>query len=182
MHLRIHWESTEAALSGCAKAESLRTRWYVLSKPKTCGIIIEVFHFYATCCVLPFLLITFFKTVGEILQLLTLYPKLIFWGSLKKAFIVPEGRSYQTQYFTNIFRSTLASTLDIHFYLDLKESSENVLWIAIALKSAILSAPESSPETALETTILCYFSKTWLKISLIYISYIRTSKKWWLLC
>ena len=46
---------------------------------------------------LPFLLRKLFKTVGEILHLLTLYPKLIFRGALKKALMFPEDRSYQTQ-------------------------------------------------------------------------------------
>ena len=72
---------TEGALSGCTKAESLRTRWYVLSKTKTCGIITEVFHFYATCFVLCLLLRVLFKTVWELLHL---HPKLIFRGALKK--------------------------------------------------------------------------------------------------
>ena len=159
MHSRV----TEGVLSGCTKTESLRTRWYVLQKTKTSRIIIEVFHFYATYFILPFLLRKFFKTVGEILHLLTLYPKLIFWGALKKAFMVPEDRSYQTQYFAKIFLSLLASTLHIHFYLHLKESSENALWIAIALKSATFSAPESAPETALETTYFMLFLKNLTK-------------------
>ena len=76
---------------------------------------------------LPFLLGKFFKTVGEILHLLTLYPKLIFRGALKKAFMVPVDGYYQTHYFAKTFPSPLASTLHIHFYLHLKESSENVL-------------------------------------------------------
>ena len=70
---------------------------------------------------------TFFKTIGEPLDLLTVHPKLIFRGALKKALMVPEDRSYQTQYFAKIFPSPLASTLHIHFYLHLKESSENAL-------------------------------------------------------
>ena len=78
-------------------------------------MIIEVFHFYATCFILPFLLRKFFKTVGEILHLLTLYPQLIFLDVLKKAFMVPVDRSYQTQYIAKIFPSPLASTLYIHF-------------------------------------------------------------------
>ena len=90
-------------------------------------IIIEVFHFYATCFILPLLLRTFFKTVGEILHLLTVYPKSIFRGALKKAFMVLEKRSYQTQYFAKTFPNPLASTLHIHFYLHLKESSEHAL-------------------------------------------------------
>ena len=65
--------------------------------------------------------------------------------------MVREDRSYQTQYFANIFPSPLTSTLHIHFYLHIKESSENALWIAIALKSTTFSAPERAPETSLET-------------------------------
>ena len=70
----------------------------------------------------------FFKTVlGEILYLLMLYPKFIFLGALKEAFLALEDRSYQTQYVSEIFPSPLASTLHIHVYLHLKESSGNVL-------------------------------------------------------
>ena len=58
-----------------------------------------------------------------------------------------------------MFPSPLASTLHIHFYLHLKESSENALWIAIALKSATFSAPE----TALETTYFMLFLKNLTK-------------------
>ena len=127
-------------------------------------IIIEVFHFYATCFILPLLLRTFFKTVREILHLLTVYPKSIFRGALKKAFMVLEKRSYQTQYFAKTFPNPLASTLHIHFYLHLKESSEHALWIAIALKSATFSASESAPKVHSKLRILCYFLKTLLKI------------------
>ena len=64
--------------------------------------------------------------------------------------MVSEDRPYQTQYFAKIFLSPLASTLHIYFYLHLKESSENALWIAVGLKSGIFSPPESAFETALE--------------------------------
>ena len=57
----------------------------------------EVFHFYATFYFTPFLIRKFFKTVGELLHLLTLHPKLIFRGALKKALMLSDGRSYQTQ-------------------------------------------------------------------------------------
>ena len=87
----------EGALSGCTKAESLRTRWYVLSKIKACRIIIEFLHFYAACFILPFLLIKFFKTVREILHLLTLYSKLIFWGALKKVLMVSDSSVFWTK-------------------------------------------------------------------------------------
>ena len=61
------------------------------------------------------------------MHLLTLHSKLIFRVALKKALMVPEDRSYQTQYFAKIFPSPLASTLHIHFDLHLKESSETEL-------------------------------------------------------
>ena len=106
----------------------------------------------------------FFKTVlGEILYLLMLYPKFIFPGVLKEAFLALEDRSYQTQYVSEIFPSPLASTLHIHVYLHLKESSGNVLWIAIALKSATFKALKSAPETALETTCFMLFLKNLTK-------------------
>ena len=123
----------------------------------------RIFQFYATYFILHFLLRTLFKRIGEPLFLLTVHHKLIFRGALKKALMVPEDRSYQTQYFAKIFPSPLASTLHIHFYLHLKESSENALWIAIALKSATFSAPESAPETALETTYFMLFLKNLTK-------------------
>ena len=74
-----------------------------------------------------------------------------------------EDRSNQKQYFAKIFPSLLASTLHIHFYFHLKESSENTLWIAIPLKSATFSATESAPETALETTYFMLFPKNLTK-------------------
>ena len=150
---------TEGALSGCTKAESLRTKWYALSKTKTCRIITEVFHFYATSFIFCLLLRTFFKTVGELLHLLTVHPKLIFRGELKKVLMGPEVRTYQTQYFTKIFPYPLALMLHIHFYLHLQGSSENTPWIAIALKSATFSAPE----TALESTYFMLFLKNLTK-------------------
>ena len=167
-HKRVYFKKctlgcNEGALSGCTEAEPLRTRWYVLSKTKTCRIIIEVFHFYAICFILPLLLRKFIKTVREILYVLTLYPKLVFRAALKKAFMVSEDRPYQTQYFAKIFLSPLASTLHIYFYLHLKESSENAPWIAIGLKSAILSPPESALETALEITCFLLFVKNLTK-------------------
>ena len=110
-----------------------------------------------------FYLTVFIKKVGEILHLLTLSPKLFFRGALKKAFKVSKDRSYLKQYFAKIFPSLLASTLHIHFYFHLKESSENALWIAIALKRAVFSAPESAPETPLETTSFMLFLKNLTK-------------------
>ena len=93
----------------------------MLSKIKACRTITEVFYFDATCFTLGFLLTTFFKTVGEALQLLTVHSKLIFRGAVKKALMVPEDRSYQTQYFAKIFHSPLALMMQIHFYLHFQE-------------------------------------------------------------
>ena len=152
---RVHWGFT----LWCTNADSLKTRWHVLLKTKTCTIITEVFHFYATCFILRFLLIAFFKTVGELLHLLLVHPKLIFRSALKKALTVLEDRSYQTQHFAKIFASLLALMLYINFYLHSQESFENELWIVIALKSATFSAPE----TALETTYFMLFLKNLTK-------------------
>ena len=77
--------------------------------------------------------------------------------------MVPEDRSYQKQYFAKALPSLLASTLHIQFYFHLKESSENALLIAIALKRATFSAPERAPETALETTYFKIFLKNLTK-------------------
>ena len=106
---------TESELSECTKVEPFRTRWYVLSKIKTCRIITEVFYFGATCFILRFLSRTFFKTVGEPLHLLTVHLKLIFRSTLKKVLTVPEDRSYQTQYFSKIFPSPVALMLYRYF-------------------------------------------------------------------
>ena len=73
----------EGASSGCTKRESFRTR-YVFSNTKTCRIITGSFHFYTTSFILLFLLSKFFKTVGELLHLLTQQPKLDFWVHLRK--------------------------------------------------------------------------------------------------
>ena len=99
---------TEGALLGYTKVESFRTRWYVLSKTKICWIIREVLYFDASCFILRFLMRTFFKTVGKPLHLLKVHPKLIFRGALKKAVMVPEDRSYQTQ---NLEKPSLAHEL-----------------------------------------------------------------------
>ena len=77
--------------------------------------------------------------------------------------MVPEDRSYQKQYFAKIFPGLLASTLHIHFYFHLKESTENALWIAIALKSPTFSAPKSAPKTALKTKYFLIFLKNLAK-------------------
>ena len=96
-------------------------------KTKKLGGLSQVFYVYVTCFLLLFLLRKFFKTVGDLLHLLTLHLKLTFWGALKKALMVLEDRSYQTQSFGNTFQSPLASTLHIHFSFHLKESCENAL-------------------------------------------------------
>ena len=145
---------TEGALIGSTKAEFLKTRWYVLLKTKTCRIMTEVLQFYATCIILCLLLRIFFKLVGE-LHLLTLCPKLIFWGALKKVLMFTEVRFYQTQYFTKTFPNPLSLTVHIHFYLHLQLASENTPWIVIVLESATFSAPKSAPETTLESIVLC---------------------------
>ena len=92
-------------------------------RKKTSRIISEFLHFDATCFIIPFLLRTFFKTVGEPLHLLTVHPKLIFRGALDKALMVPEDRPYQTQYFAKILPSPLALMLQIRFYLYFQELS-----------------------------------------------------------
>ena len=72
--------------------------------------LVLLFLFYA-------FLRTFFKTIGEPLHLLTVHPKLIFRGALKKSLIIPEDGLYQAQYFSKIFPSPFALMLQIHFYL-----------------------------------------------------------------
>ena len=49
------------------------------------------------------------------MHLLTVQAKLIFLGALKEALMVPEDRSYQTQYFAKIFPISLTLTWRIHF-------------------------------------------------------------------
>ena len=83
-------------------------------KTTTRRIITEVFHCYATCLILRFLLRTFFERVAELLHLLTVPPKLNFQGSVKKALIVLEDRFYLISYFAKIFPSPLSLTLHIH--------------------------------------------------------------------
>ena len=56
----------------------------------------RIFQFYAAYFILHFLLRTFVKRIGEPLFLLTVHHKLIFRGALKKALMVSENRSYQT--------------------------------------------------------------------------------------
>lgn len=87
--------------------------------------ITEVFQFGVKFFILPFSVRKFFKKVDEPIHISTLHHKLISQGALKKAFVVPEYRSYQTQYFSKIFPSPLNSTLLIHFYLHLNYSALN---------------------------------------------------------
>ena len=76
-------------------------------KYKTWRIITEGFHFCASCLILCLSLRIFFKTVGELLHLLTVHTKLIFRGAIKKVIMVSEVKSYQIQYFTKIFPNPL---------------------------------------------------------------------------
>ena len=79
--------------------------------------ITETFHLYAKSFILRILLRRFLQTVAEPLHLLTVNPKLIFRGVLKKALMVPEDKTYQTQRFLKFFPSPLALTQQIHFCL-----------------------------------------------------------------
>ena len=85
--------------------------------------------------------------------------------------MVPEDRSYQAQYFAKILSSPLASMPHISFYHHLKESSENVLWIVITLKSSTFSALKSATTSDFETTYFMLSLKNLTKIC---------SKSWWL--
>ena len=86
-------------------------------------------------------------TVRETLYLLTVHPKLIFWGALNKALMVLKNRSYQTQCCAQVVPSPLALTPQIDFYLHFQESTYNVLWIVIGLKSASLNSHRSPKST-----------------------------------
>ena len=150
VHLGVH--------SGCTKAESLRTRWYILPKTKTCRIITQVFHFDGTCFILRFLLSTSFKTVGEPLHLLPVHPKLIFLGAPKSTIVCK-----------NLPRS-LALMLLIIMLLSFLPS-----FSGISLECALNShnsqgQPLVHPKLLSKLRILSYFSKTWLKI---------WRKSWW---
>ena len=79
MHLRVHFQ---VAL----KQSPLEPKDMFYRKQE----LTEIFHIYVTCFILRFLLRTFFKTVEEPLYLLTVHPKLIFRGALKKALMVLE--------------------------------------------------------------------------------------------
>ena len=100
---------------------------------------------------------TFFKTIGEPLHLLTVHPKLIFRGALKKALIIPGEGSYQAKYFSEIFPSTLALMLQIHFYLCFLGSSLECALNSHSCQKCKFSAPENAPETTLETTFFALF-------------------------
>ena len=73
--------------------------------------------------------------------------------ALKKSLMVPKDKFNQTQYFAKSFPSPLALMPRIHFSLNLKKSSENVLEKIIAFKIATFTAPKNAPNTALETAI-----------------------------
>ena len=139
MHLRVHFQ---VAL----KQSPLEPKDMFYRKQE----LTEIFHIYVTCFILRFLLRTFFKTVGEPLYLLTVHPKLIFRGALKKALMVLEDWFYQRQYFAKIFPSPLTLTLQIHLHRSLSGITLNCALNAIALKSATFSAPQSVPETNIE--------------------------------
>ena len=124
-------------------------------KQKLAGLSQKSLTFMLHVLFCPFLLKTCFKSVGEPLYLLTVHPKLIFRGAPRNALKVLEDQYYQRQYFVNIFPSTLALTLQIHFYSSLSGIILVCALKVIALKSATFSAPETNLET-----LLCYFSKT----------------------
>ena len=69
--------------------------------------------------------------------------------------MVPEKISYQTRYCAKIFPSSSSPTQYIHFYLHLKQFSENALQIVTTLKSASFSELES----AFKTTCFMLFLK-----------------------
>ena len=98
------------------------------------------------------------------MHLIALHPKLIFRRALKKALMVIENRSDQTQYFGKIFPSPSGLTLHIDFYLHFQESFQNALWIVLALTSAFFSAPDSGPKNVLEIMYFTLFSKSLTKI------------------
>ena len=87
---------TQSALPGCTKEESHGTRGFY-EKPKICRNIAGVFHFYISLFVLLYLLKVFSKILKELLHLITLHPKLIPWSAVKKALMILEDTSNQTQ-------------------------------------------------------------------------------------
>ena len=101
--------------------------FYQKKKKQLGGLSQISFTFMLHVFILFFLLRMFFKTVGEPLLLLTVHTKLIFRGAQRKALMVSEDRSYQTQYFAKISPSPLALTLQMNFYLHFQESAENAL-------------------------------------------------------
>ena len=72
--------------------------------------------------------------------------------------MVPEDRSYQTQYFAKIFPPQYF-VKSSSFYIHFQESAQNALLIVIAVKSAAFSAPKSASETTLETMYFMLFLK-----------------------
>ena len=74
--------------------------------------------------------------------------------------MVPEDRSYETQYFAKIFPSSFITFIAANsFYIHFQESAQNALLIVIAVKRAAFSAPESASETTLETMYFILFLK-----------------------
>ena len=140
---------------GALKQSPLEPDDMFYRKQKLAGLSQKSLTFMLHVLFYPFLLKTCFKSVGEPLYLLTVHPKLIFRGAPRNALKVLEDQYYQRQYFVNIFPSTLALTLQIHFYSSLSGITLICALKVIALKSATFSAPETNLET-----LLCYFSKT----------------------
>lgn len=91
---------TQGALPWCTKTETLRTR-IVKSKICTNISVLSLLHyiFYSIVFIYKFLQ----KTVEELLHLRILHPKSISSISQEKSLMIPEERSYQTQYFPKSF-------------------------------------------------------------------------------
>ena len=131
----------------------------------------EVFHFYTRYIILLFLLTKSFKTVEELLHLLTLHPKLISWSAIKKAVIAAEGRSYQTQDFTKIFPSSLVLTLFILFFTFIWSKHVQMhLEQSEVSKVQPLMHPKLHLKLHSKLCIFCCFSETLVKIC---------RKSWW---
>ena len=83
--------------------------------------------------------------------------------------MVLEDRSYQKKDFAKIFNSTLALTLHIHFYFNLKQSSLNSH--SSLKRNLYLVYPKVHPKVHTALRILSYFSskmtKNWEKKLLI---------------
>ena len=132
---------------GALKQSPLEPDDIFYRKQKLAGLSQKSLTFMLHVLFYPFLLKTCFKSVGEPLYPLTVHPKLIFRGAPRNALKVLEDQYYQRQYFVNIFPSTLALTLQIHFYSSLSGIILICALKVIALKSATFSAPETNLET-----------------------------------